>query len=300
VIFFRQGVTKLGRNMTMTSEAEFILFEGEDEKRLYSWRLAQLKLDEIAGAITIQGVSGQQWTISIPVKEISGFEIVMSESINAWLHDPPVARQGTNTLADIPILISNAIIRSGSRRKIRTPVRVLKLTQLSSEPNQGWVIQMRSSKKGDAGREETRRLADRLSEFLAQNGYSGLMPETDAVLGSIVSSDREVVAMTETNGQEVGFRPWPKLVVGIVLAPIVIAPLIVWLTFRDPDVALMCGFPVPALISIPALYFGLRAARKIQAQPENINLLTDIMAIIAGQYVLTGLYLFLALALAAM
>jgi hypothetical protein len=157
-----------------------ILFEAEDETRCYTWRLARAELDPVAGAITICGARGKTPTITIHIREITGFEIVPREEISTLPHLAlgmllADSDTGLGCLLSV-ILAPIAIIQAITSRRARVPV--IKLTQSAGDgPGQGWVIHLRSRRRGSRGRVETRELAHRIADLLPRHGYSGSMPD---------------------------------------------------------------------------------------------------------------------------
>ena len=161
----------------MASRGEPVLFELEDETRYYKWRLGRVELDPIAGAITIHGDRNSRFTITIPVSEIIDCEIVEREDINTFgpmwsstaYSDPS---GGILTLLLAPL----AIIDTAAAKSTSFPV--IKLTQAASgDQEQGWMIYLRSRKRGRNGQIATREMAHRVVVFLHQNGYCGPIPE---------------------------------------------------------------------------------------------------------------------------
>lgn len=156
------------------------LLEAEDEERYYTWRPARAELDPVARTITLRGVYGGTPTITIPISEITGFEIVKREGISTLssvalgllLAD---SNTGFGCLLSI-LLAPVAIVDRIISRRTRFPI--IRLTQSGGAGSgQGWVIYMRSKKRGHRGREETREFARHIADLLHKYGYSGSMPD---------------------------------------------------------------------------------------------------------------------------
>jgi len=161
---------------------EQVVFEAEDETRYYKWRSASVKLEPVAGTITIYTYP----EITVPVSEIASCEIVEREDIRYF------------SLLDFlftVLLVSESAFIEGMTAKKNTMVPVIKLTQSTSDDSgQGWVIHLRSRRRGQRGRVATFEMAHRIVAFLRQNGYSGPMPDLGRVVEASLKNKRRGIA----------------------------------------------------------------------------------------------------------
>ena len=161
-----------------------VLFEAEDQRSHHTWQAAGVDLDLEAGELTIHGHPYGEPEISIPVSGIASCEVVEREDITRNL-----ARTlegggcgGSGDWADllvIPLLLlTYAFLEVVDRTLARsTKVPVLKLTQSPrDDSSQGWVIHMRSKKRGRRGQVNTLEMAGRVVAFLRQTGWRGTIP----------------------------------------------------------------------------------------------------------------------------
>ena len=164
----------------MSSPGEQVLFEAEDETRLYRWQPGYLELDSAANVLTIHGHPRSKLSITVPVGEIASCEIVEREDISTlgrtlffWvIYDETGAIGCPLAFLLGPVAILDAI----AAKKARFPV--IKLTQATSGDSKGgWAIHLRSRKRRRRGRAATREMAHRVIAFLDQGGYSGPLPD---------------------------------------------------------------------------------------------------------------------------
>jgi len=174
-----QVAVRVKGRMTMGFEKEQFLFEAEDGTRYYTWRSARVELEPVAGTITIYGYHVGKLTITVPVSEIASCEIVEREETKYYSRGLEASGCGTD-LVGLLLLRFIAIIEGIIAKNTMVPV--IKLTQSATDDSgQGWVIHLRSRRRGHLGRVATFEMAHRIVAFLRQTGYNGTIPEERSV-----------------------------------------------------------------------------------------------------------------------
>lgn len=189
-------------NLQVVGTESQVLFEAKDQTSHHTWQAAGIDLDPVAGELTIHGYPYGEPEITVPVGQIASCEMVEREDIKRNLTRTLEGGGcgGSGDWADlllIPLLLlAYAFLEIMDRILARsTKVPVLKLTQsLSDGSSQGWVIHLRSRKRGRRGQVETLKMAGRVVAFLRQAGYRGTMPEELSVPVDLVGVPREAVA----------------------------------------------------------------------------------------------------------
>jgi len=164
----------------MASKEEAIIFEYEDETNYYTWQRAHMELEADTGEITIRVVQGGNFAVSIPASEIDSYEIVLRKDVS-FLSHILVEMLGDwvgGFLVPLfaPIVLIDVIIAR------RTEFPVVRLSQSTGDDSiaiEEVAIYLRSKHRRSRGRTETHEMAERLAEFLRQNGYNGPMPDLE-------------------------------------------------------------------------------------------------------------------------
>ena len=166
-------------------DQEQVLFEARDEKRHYTWQLANVELDPVARTLAIYGFPAGIPEITIPVSEIARCEIIESVDIPRDRNRTSGGDiSGGSDLGDLVLgllfIVLFAIFEATIEnfRAKRTKMPVLRLTQSRCDNlGQGWVIDLRSDKRGNEGRAATLEMAHRVVAMLCLTGYAGAIPE---------------------------------------------------------------------------------------------------------------------------
>ena len=148
-----------------------ILFEYEDATEYYTWQPGVVALACDAGAIEVSGEGGGHFSRMLPACEIRRYDMVVRKDINfskyfegVWYGDS----SGCLFLV-LPIMAIDALIAR------RTKFPVLKLSWGS--PQNEEAIYLRSRYRGRRGKEATDTLAQRVMDFLDENGFDGPDPK---------------------------------------------------------------------------------------------------------------------------
>lgn len=208
---------------------EQVIFEAESQTGYCPWQLARVELEPVSGAVTICGHPDGAPTITVPVSEIVSCGIVEREDIKRNLIRimEGGGGPGSGSLGDVVFMILLEIIDRSIAKGTKVPV--IKLTQSASgDSGQGWVVHLRSKRRGRKGQAATLEMAQRFVAFLRQSGYQGAIPDELTEPTELMTSLREkrrgrlllsAVALSSLAGLVVG------LVIGIGHAEQALSPV---------------------------------------------------------------------------
>lgn len=147
----------------MAGNREMVWVERENEKgQKQAWRYGFLTIDDMAGTLMVEpqgSLFGGKWQIVLKAGEIAKFEITLVTE--------PVQMAMMYGGGLIGYAIAALVARSA-----KTPA--IHLESAAGGPGERWV-NLRGV--GLQGRSATRKLANRLTDLLRQQGYKGMMPD---------------------------------------------------------------------------------------------------------------------------
>jgi hypothetical protein len=162
----------LSRVPTVRPEAERILFQVEDKTEGHKWYTASLVLEPVAGAISISGYRDGGPTISIPVGEIGGCEIVVREEVGDRTQNwHPSGEPLGCLLVGVLAIIEHSLLKASLAPAIKL------IQSMAEGAPQQRVVYLRSVEGGERGQVATAEMAQRIAAFLRQAGYAGIIPD---------------------------------------------------------------------------------------------------------------------------
>lgn len=170
----------------MISVDEEVLFKYEDETRYYDWRSARIWLEPETGEIIVRTLRSSAFTVSMPVDQISAYEIEVEPEqslLGRIMMTAMNSTYGGDTGCLTGLLFSPMAIIDYLRRRNVT-ISVLKLTQTLPDETgqvQAVVLRLRSKQRGLRGQGEIRTLAERVTSYLHQHGFTGPVPDLDQI-----------------------------------------------------------------------------------------------------------------------
>jgi hypothetical protein len=131
-------------------------------------------------------------------------------------------------VVDLLLVVFRALIDHLFTRS--TKVQVLKLTQSASyDSRQGWVIHLRSSRRGEKGQVATLQMARRFVAFLRQAGYRGAIPEELSVPMDLEAVPADAKALRPRTGDSRRYHKVAMLVSILLSLPIVACASSLWI-----------------------------------------------------------------------